>query len=256
MAIQRGRQPKRSSDHGKARFPPRRRKELACAAHRFNPAASSSLFVNIDTKTDGQQYRSSILQLEWPETPEGSAEFLSTLAPSSPLASSPRDLLPPWASTWPSTDSLDKRICRGAGGHQEAEAEEHQQSGLPGDDFGPFRLVARTAEDGPLRGALGTDATVEMRCRELEQDMVMCGIDVANIIFGDEDEAGGAEELDQSSNRKAEEEAPPVFNTEDLFGLAWGTQWEVWHEAEFAKELERMLRAHCEAEDKAAAANK
>ena len=38
--------------------------------------------------------------------------------------------------------------------------------------------------------------------------------------------------------------------------LAWGTQWEVWHEAEFAKELERMLRAHCEAEDKAAAANK
>ena len=47
-----------------------------------------------------------------------------------------------------------------------------------------------------------------------------------------------------------------MFNTEDLFGLAWGTQWEVWHEAEFAKELERMWRAHCEAEDKAAAANK
>ena len=198
MTIQRGRRPKRSSDHGKARVCHRRRKELACAAHRFNPAASSSLFVNIDTKTDGQQYTDSILQLDRPEATEDSAEFLSTLAPSSPLASSPRDLLPPWESTWPSTDSLDIRICSGAGGHQEAEAGEHQQSGLPGDDFGPFGLVAKTAEDGPLLGALGTDATVETRCRELEQDMAMCGVDVANIIFGDEDEAGGAEELDQS----------------------------------------------------------
>ena len=253
-AKRRGQHPQRSSDHGKARVPQRRRKELACAGHRFDPAVSSSLslslFVNIDTKTDCKQYRGTIPQLEWPKAREGSTELLSTVAPPSPLASSPRDLLPPWESTWPSTDSLDKRICICAGGHQGAEAGERQPSGLPGDDIGPFRLVARTGEDGRLRGAVGADAAVELRCHELEQDMVMCSVDVANVIFGDEDEAGGAEDLDQSSRGKEKEE-----ENEELTGLARGTQ-EVWHEAEFAKELERMWRAHCEAEDKAAAANK